>query len=112
MNTIPERFTKSGYHYRLLERTAVGAIYSQSTVPDLPPNGKACAYEVVRVRIRKERTATAKMGAFNFPAGEYLPGSNEWGRQGWTFETLAKARERLNAISATPHQKPAAKAAS
>ncbi len=107
MNTIPDHFTKNGYHYRLIERTAVGAIYSQSTVENLPPNGKACAYEVVRVRVRKERQTSAKMGGFSFPGGEYLPGSNEWGRHGWTFDSLAKAQERLNAISATPHQKPA-----
>lgn len=88
-----------------MERTPTGAIYSQSMVPDLPVTGKASAYEVMRVRVRKARQASAKMGGFSFAAGEYLPGSNEWGRHGWTFETLAKAQTRLNAISQPPHRK-------
>lgn len=98
MNTIPAHFAKNGYHYQLLERTPHAALYSQSTVPNLPPAGKACAYEVVRVRVRPERKASATMGGFTFPGGEYLPNTEEWGRHGWTFPTLDGAKVRLGEI--------------
>lgn len=103
---IPTQFRKNGWHYKLVARTERGAIYSQSSLPDLPANGKACAYEVVRVRTREARTMTTKSGSFDFPAGEYLPHTEEWGRHGWTCATLPRAVERLNEISATPITKP------
>jgi hypothetical protein len=105
--TIPERFRKNGWNYKLLARTAKGCLYSQSRHPDLPPNGKAAAYEVMRIRHRKAKTFLRAGQSFAVEAGEYLPGSAEWGRHGWTFVSLADAQHRLNAISATPHQKPA-----
>lgn len=104
MNTIPDTYAKNGYHYRLVKRTDRGAIYSQSTVPNLPLNGKACAYEVVRVRVRTER----QFGAVTINAGEYLPSTNDWGRYGWTFPDLEGAEAKLaeiSTISPTPQTK-------
>ncbi len=102
MNTIPQTYTKNTWDYRLIERTAQGAIYSQSR-----KGGRVTDWEVVRIRTRKGRTITTPTGSYEIKAGEYLPTTEEWGTHGWTFTSLAGARDRLNAISQTPHQKPA-----
>jgi hypothetical protein len=95
MNTIPTRYSKHGWRFKLVERTAKAAIYSQSRHPDLPEGGKASAYELVRIRKRKERTFERAGVSVKVEAGEYLPSTEEWGSQGWTFPTLGQARDRL-----------------
>ena len=112
MNTIPTTYSKNGWNYKLLKRTDKGAIYTQSKVQDLPLDGKPAAWEVVRIRVREEKTIkTTKDGQpseYTIKAGEYLPHSEEWGSQGWTFVTLEGAEARLaeiSTISETPNHK-------
>jgi hypothetical protein len=93
--TIPERYSKHGWHYKLVTRTKTGAIYSQSRNPDLPKDGEAAAYELVHVRFRKARQFERAGVLVAVNAGEYLPRDAEWGQQGWTFPTLARATLRL-----------------
>lgn len=115
MKTIPEHFVKNGFHYRLLKRTEVGAIYTQSTIEVLPDDGKVCAYEVVRIRVREERTVNASSNpgrpqSFTIAGGEYLPSTNEWGTHGWTYSTLTQALLRLCEIGASNKSKSSAAA--
>jgi hypothetical protein len=99
MKTIPDRFTKNGWFYKLVERTPLGAIYSQSKHPDLPPNGVAAAYEVMHVRVREGRTIKTRTVDWDIQGGEYLPSTEEWGTHGWTCSDLPRARYRLAEIS-------------
>ena len=99
VKTIPETFSKNGFAYRLIERTARGAIYSQTHAA----TGKLCAYEVIRI----QNHATKQTPHFTVEAGEGLPRTDEWGRAGWTFFDLPAAKAKLRKIglpSAIRHQ--------
>ena len=107
MKTIPETYSKNGYNYRLIERTAKAAIYGQHM------GSRLIAYEVVKVRVRAGRESEVNGRNVVFEAGEYLPSTEEWGRFGWTYPVnggLEPAQARfhgLNANSETPHKIPA-----
>lgn len=55
METIPLKYSARSWNYKLVERNACAAIYSQSKHPDLPENGKAAAWEVVLIRTQPTR---------------------------------------------------------
>lgn len=95
MNTIPTEYTRRTFAYRLVERVGKWAIYSQRHTSQEEPRW----WELCRIRTREARQ-TPK---FAVQAGEFLPSDGEWGRQGWTFLTLADARRRRDQIIATPH---------
>ena len=110
MKTLPEQYagrgSVNGYHFKLVERNECAAIYSQSRVPNLPPNGKACAYEVILIRVRQSEQTPR----FHSEAGEYFPSDEHWGSSAWTCHTLERAREKFAEVS-TPERIAAANAA-
>lgn len=75
MIPIPDTFSKHGYVFNLVKRTAMAAIYSQMR------GDKLHAYEVHRVRVRKARPVFGKME----PAAEYGPSDADWGLYGKTY---------------------------
>jgi len=87
---IPDRFTKPGFTYRLVERTANTAIYEQAD----RETGAVAAYEAMVIqRTRQDRTFPD--GSFSCAGSEFLPSSEQWGRFAWTTQTIVLARERL-----------------
>ena len=88
MNTIPESYSKNGWGYKLITRDGDYAIYSQ---------GGDVAYELVKVRVRKDASFTALNKDTGesvervIIAGEYLPSTEEWGRYGWTYKRYDNA---------------------
>lgn len=86
MRTIPEKYVKNSWKYRLIKRVENFAIYEQSG------NGMAeLRYELCRVRSHNGRT----IGTSIVAPSEYLPSSEEWGRNGWTCWTLPQAESLL-----------------
>lgn len=81
MNLIPPEYTKHGFTFKLLVRNGKAAIYEQWKA------GRLWAYEVVRVRSRQ---AKVSMG-IQWPATEYLPSDEEWGRYGKSYSLSGSA---------------------
>lgn len=84
MKQISETYSKNGWAYRLLVRHGDWAIYEQ-------PAQNRSWFELVRIRFAEPRYIGEKL----IDGGEYLPGDNAWGRDGFTFQTEAEARYAL-----------------
>jgi hypothetical protein len=75
MKKLPLTFRHDKYDYAQIERSPTAAIYSQSQ------DGKVAAYEVIQIRIDRAHEAFGRQ----LPESERYPGSNDWGKYGWTY---------------------------
>ena len=90
MKKIPNTFRKNGYDYLLLKRCDRLAIYEQSD------KGKTFAYEFHKIRLNqpsiiKYKQPNGDVNVVKRPLREALPSNEDWGRYGWTFNTLKEA---------------------
>lgn len=93
MKNIPVKFTKYGDTFKLLECryfpliSEAVAIYSRT-------NNNRTQYEVMYIREYQQDydMCNVKRGDLRFPT------SNEWGRYGWTYNTVEEAINKLNKI--------------
>lgn len=92
MKTIPETFTKSGWHFRQIERRNQWAIFERWKDEGCQPH-----YEVVRIRSHDgfKIPGTETMAE---PA-EIYPSDTAWGRDGFTLTTIEAAREKLDQVA-------------
>lgn len=97
MKTLPDRYSANGWRYKLVQRNAVAAIYSQSMHPDLPSGTEAAAYEVFVVKRLPDVTFP---NGKTTPAHEAVPNPSQWGSQAWTCHTLERARAVFGEIMA------------
>jgi hypothetical protein len=84
MQALPVMFHDKTFAYTQVEREGDIAIYRQTHKA-----GAVDRYEVVRIRVEKEHVWPN--GDIS-PERETYPGSNAWGRYGWTFFTLDAAQ--------------------
>ena len=89
MELLPLSFRDRGFLYEQVERQGEVALYSQTN------HSGIVRYEVVRIRIQPEHTWP---NGTTTPEKEAYPGSNSWGRLGWTFYSRADARAKLLAL--------------
>jgi hypothetical protein len=82
-------FRHDGFGYRQIAREGDGAIYEQSK------GGKVRAFEVIRIR----RRAGFEIEGRTVEPAEVYPASEQWGTDGWTLPTLARALEKLKEIT-------------
>lgn len=87
---IPSEFNKKGFHYKLVKREGMKAIYHQTRAGTALDN-----YEVVKLGKHNGYT----MGGVFIEPSETYPGSSLWGISGWTCTSLDKANERYNALN-------------
>lgn len=87
---LPLRFHKNGFNYWQICRTDKAAIYEQRTT-----DGQRVFYEVWRIRIRPSYTFNGR----EYGVSERSPGSENWGRDGWTFYTLPDAQKRYDLLN-------------
>lgn len=92
MQRLPLTFTKNGFTYKQVCRTARAVIYSQK----LYDQDKVVYYEVWKIYTRRARLVFGKP----VPAMEYGPGGEDWGNSGWTVYTLEEALKRYDWINA------------
>jgi hypothetical protein len=91
MKPLSPEFHKYAWDFKLLRRRDRIAMFIKT-------RGKSVSYEVVKVKDQKAHT---------WPAGntteacENLPGSNEWGVKGWTYQTEEDALHKFNALAAS-----------
>ena len=93
MQTLPTQFTKSGFTYAQVQRTAETAIYSQSR------HGRVLAYEVIQIQ---HRPAEIMPDGTAYPEREGFPPSEGWGTTGFTCVTLGDAQARQMALNCRP----------
>ena len=86
MKPLPQIYTRSGYHFRLVQRIGDITIYSQHD----NETGDIHCYEVFVVR----RHNGYRTRAGYVEAGEYKPSTAMWGKIAFSPTTLTKARER------------------
>jgi hypothetical protein len=87
---LPIRFQKNGFLYWQVCRTDKAAIYEQRM-----PDGRQVFYEVWQIRRRPSYRFDGKQ----YPESERGPGTQDWGRYGWTYYTLPEARKRYDQIN-------------
>jgi hypothetical protein len=93
VHTIPLMFSKPGYHYELIYREGMTAIYKQLRNEGIPLN----AFELHIVR--SVRSLHPWMGN---PAGTYerLAGNEEFGKYGWSFGSLTDCQAKIQELKA------------
>ena len=91
METLATHFGQGEFTYDQIEREAEFAIYSQTHTAS-----GIIRYEGIRIRIRRSHT---------WPNGsttdehEAYPSPESWGRDGFTFYTLAAAQAHLHRLA-------------
>jgi hypothetical protein len=101
-------FTRDRFVHRLVERHGDPMVDSTSPRPVCLVERenlvtKSSHWEVVILQWQRERTIRGE----TYPAGEAYPGSNAWGRYGWTYTTLSEAYERYRICVAARDSSPA-----
>ena len=87
---LPIRFEQNGFLYWQICRTDKAAIYEQYA-----QDRRVIFYEVWKIRKRDARIWQGR----SFPAGERGPSTNEWGKYGWTFFTMVRARAKFDELN-------------
>mgnify|MGYP001595511714 FL=1 len=82
-------FSKNTYHYRQVIRDGEWAIFGQyiKKTSEIP-----CAYEVIRIRVVPAGTIMGNA----VPAREVGPSNESFGKDGFTYPTLGKAKAKLH----------------
>jgi hypothetical protein len=84
MDDIATTFTDRTFRYTQIDRQGDIAVYTQQH-----KDGGQTRYEVVRIRVRAAHTWP---NGETTPEHEAYPGASVWGKDGWTFFTLAAAQ--------------------
>lgn len=106
---LPQTTTKNGYHYTLLKRSDKAALYEQKVEKEINGvPGETVGYEVIFIKVSKSYSLTAKptknnktnLKIYTYPAAEVFPGNGEWGKFGWTYNTLNSALCKFKELNA------------
>lgn len=84
---IPTSYTKPGFAFRLVEQHGPAAIYEKTHLA----TGRALAFELVIIQ-RTVQDVILPGGRLIPKGSPRMPGSEQWGRLGWTLPTLDAAR--------------------
>lgn len=98
MIPIETEFYSRGFCHKLVRRAGFVCVYARFRRPT-PEN---VHYEVVIIREGKAHTIAGK----DFPAKEYHPSSEEWGRYGWTYRDEDQAHAKFGALVRTSDSMP------
>lgn len=90
MITLHEQFTKNGFSYKLMKRSAKKAIYAQYL------DNLLVGYEVIKIRVHPPRY-NHFLGRHE-PESEIYPSNEEWGKWAWTERTIEEAYERFKLL--------------
>lgn len=88
MKQLEKEFTFNGFTFRQVRRKGMLAIYEQHK------HGRI-AWEVIRIQSHDGRTFGEKW----YPASEFYPSANTWGRLGWTCKSSEEAHQRFESLS-------------
>ena len=97
MKPLSDTFRKNGFNYVRIMREGNIALYAQR-LKDGPieKDAKCLAYEVFKVKQNPDYIMAGTL----IPAHESAPGNEEFGRLGWSFNTLERAKAKFNEMVA------------
>lgn len=103
MTPFPLTFGKNGFHYEQVLRNGQIAIYKQRlpATEDKPVRG-CHAYEVIVIRKKEESVMFGRV----VEAHEIGPSNEEFGRLGWSYPTLERAKAKLHELVAAAELPP------
>lgn len=84
---LGDSFSKNGFHYEQILRDGNWAIFKQR----LRPGVGELAYEVIRIKVAPEWIVGGKV----IPAHEVGPSNEEFGKFGWSYPTLERAKVKF-----------------
>lgn len=90
MKPLEPKFKSGGFEFQQLKRTGDVAIFQKGT----PTFDRQSSFEVVRIQKHKEREIAGVL----IPEREAMPSNESWGKEGWSYPTLAAANERFYAM--------------
>lgn len=85
-------FGKNGYHYEQVVREGNVAIFRQR----LRPGEGELAFEVIVIKVVPESTMFGKV----IPAREVGPSNEDFGKLGWTYPELSRAKAKMAEVLA------------
>lgn len=88
MKILDNRVRKNGFDYYLVQRNTKSAVYEQKIY------NKTIAYEVFKIKIRKEENVFGRI----IEKREKFPSNEDFGKNAWTFKSLDKAKEIYNKL--------------
>ena len=90
MKHLPVSYRKNGFDYTLLDFNGVCCVYKQNL-------GDICVgYEVSHILHLPESTRLMGETLVKTEAGEYLPGTSQWGAKAWTLKSPEAALVKLS----------------
>ena len=93
MKILPTTFRSDGFDFEQLAREGDIAIFVKQKLPL-----RFKSYEVV---IIQKRDAYTWPNGQTTPAHEAMPSSRDWGKYGWTYQTLEDAELRFKSLAET-----------
>ena len=90
MKPLAEQFVRKGFRHTAVVRVGGWAIYERQRPDVSKPH-----WEVVKPRTCPQREAFGQV----FEAQEVYPPSEEWGKYGFTYTTLADAQAKLKELT-------------
>jgi hypothetical protein len=99
MQILEHELEDGRFQYVQVERQGDVAIYQQ-----IHKASGNVRYEVIRIKIQREHTWPTGVTT---PEKEAYPGSGSWGQLGWTFFTLADARQKMAELLTSGAEPPA-----
>jgi len=90
LKPLGDTYRKNTFHYELVQREGDIAIFKQRLRP-----GEGClAYEVIIIQKDPDREFAGVL----VPAHERAPGNAEFGKKGWTYPTLDRAKAKMREL--------------
>ena len=91
MTLLPALVSKGGFELMMIRRVGRAAIYRQHLPGGNPDHD---GYEVILPQVRNTNHNGEPVEPY-----EGYPAAESWGKKGWTFNTLAKAVEKLKHLA-------------
>jgi hypothetical protein len=95
VESLSTEFDFKGFHYCQIARKGMVAIYRQ-TGKGLEDS--SVAYEVIKIQSHPETEMFRRL----VPAHQSMPGSETWGKRGWTFTSKEKAFKKFEELTLAP----------
>lgn len=95
MKTLPNEFVKKGQSFRLIRREGNWSLWEKIIPASSSGDPDWRGWEVMKIKVAPKDIMIK--GITTLEAGdEYLPSDNQWGKEGWSYSSLAAAEERMS----------------
>jgi hypothetical protein len=95
MQKIAETFSSCGHSFKQIKRAGNVALYKRW--PHCSTE-KGCHYEVVVISSQSEGESIMAGKTVRRESKELYPGTEQWGKRGWTYQTKENAMSKFSQI--------------